>query len=781
MSAVSSVSAVSSAGPMSPRSGAAVGAEASYVLGCGDDVEPRSVRLAALIDPAFLAEAGWDRASRVLSLPSEHPLLGWRGCQRPGCASQVYGRDATCGRCRIEDAEPGADALVTGVAPARPRQPCLVEACARDRGNRRYCRAHDERLRDRRRADPGFDECRWRRTEPATEAAGQVSLHGVPGLVVVQILYGLQQRTRDGAITDAARLRQIAGQLRAHQPVSLEHVDLDGRGEQHKVLRCFVRHLGWAFLDPETERVKDVWDLAAFGLRGHLTFTKISQGWLREVAKRWAADDLPRRRGKDTAGPVRQYLVSLAALSESLRATRPDRGEHPAVLGRSDIEAFLRRMAFLTTTGRVSVDARTRICREVRHLLGRLRALGLTRAGGPAAGLGGDFTLVAGDVPIKPEDPEPNRDLPVEIMAQLCAQLPLLEHSISCREIRVAVELIIDTGRRPDEICALRWDCLEYDPDQSPVLVYDNHKNARLGRRLPIAQGTAEAITAQKDRVRALFPETPPGQLRLLPAAHANPHGRRAITEGHLGARHRAWIDHLPPLLRADGTEYDKTKVVPYAYRHSYAQRHADAGVPIDVLGSLLNHVSLNTTKRYYRVGEPRRREAVDRVAAMQFDRHGNRIWREAQALLDSEHARRAIGEVAVPFGVCAEPSNVAAGGKSCPFRFRCAGCDHFRTDVSYLPDLRAYLDDLLRNRERVLAAADLDDWARTEATPSEEEITAIRRLIARIGVGLDELTGEERERVEHAVTVVRRHRTVTLGMPRLHGALPDLSPERTA
>jgi integrase len=136
-----------------------------------------------------------------------------------------------------------------------------------------------------------------------------------------------------------------------------------------------------------------------------------------------------------------------------------------------------------------------------------VRALALTRPGGPAAGLAGDVTLTAGDVPIKPEDPEPNRDLLVEIMAQLCAQLPILEESISCREVRVAVELIIDTGRRPDEIRALRWDCLEYDPDRSPFLAHDNHKNARLGRRLPIAEGTAEAITAQKDWVRALFPD----------------------------------------------------------------------------------------------------------------------------------------------------------------------------------------------------------------------------------------------------------------------------------
>jgi hypothetical protein len=180
-------------------------------------------------------------------------------------------------------------------------------------------------------------------------------------------------------------------------------------------------------------------------------------------------------------------------------------------------------------------------------------------------------------------------------------------------------------------------------------------------------------------------------------------------------------------------------------------------------------------------VGEPRRRQAVDRVTALQFDRHGNRLWRDAKALLDSEHARRAVGEVAVPFGTCSEPSNVQAGGNACPFRFRCVGCDHFRTDVSYLPDLHAYLDDLLRNRERVLAAAEVDQWARAEATPSREEISRIRRLIARVENGLDDLTAAEREQTRQAVDIVRRHRTVALGMPSLREALPDIRPERSA
>jgi hypothetical protein len=43
----------------------------------------------------------------------------------------------------------------------------------------------------------------------------------------------------------------------------------------------------------------------------------------------------------------------------------------------------------------------------------------------------------------------------------------------------------------------------------------------------------------------------------------------------------------------------------------------------------------------------------------------------------------------------------------------------------------------------------------------------------------IEELTGEERQRVEQAVSIVRRHRSGTLGMPRVRQALPDLRPER--
>jgi hypothetical protein len=86
---------------------------------------------------------------------------------------------------------------------------------------------------------------------------------------------------------------------------------------------------------------------------------------------------------------------------------------------------------------------------------------------------------------------------------------------------------------------------------------------------------------------------------------------------------------------------------------------------------------------------------------------------------------------------------------------------------VSYLPDLTAHLDDLLRTRERLAAAVDgVDDWARVDATPSQQEITRIRRLITRIHSDLDQTSDADRAAIDEAVTVLRRHRAVHLGIP---------------
>jgi integrase len=806
---VSAAARPAAAVPVTPEGGV-FGHVLAGTLLAGD-----AARLAAALDPLFLAGAGWDPLGRVLAPPDGHRLLGrevcrvggctataWRpsagavchacrtrllaagfsedqlgpdgpelpalpghdGCAVPGCA-----REPTAGRARLckahaatyrNKAPASLEAFVAdpAVRPLPPCPPCPVPACTRSAVSASpgaYCQAHRAAWQQARKAGPDIDERAWQARAAAVAEAGRVSLRGLPPLIVVQVLYGMWRRVEDGVKIPETVLRRVCDALRREQVISISGV-AGGLGlstSPRTLLAAMTRHVRLALADPAAERARDVWNMAVFGHRGRLAFTGITQPWLREAAKTWVQHELPRHR-RSGGNIVRDHVKAAGRLSESLRV-RADYGDDPAGLGRADIDDFCNRLGYLESAGEISPRTRTRFCRDLRTVLSGIRSLGLTRAGQAAAGLPGDVVIRPADIPAEPEPAEPARDLPDGIMAALCASLP----GLTSPEVRVAVQLEMDTGRRPEDIAELALDCLKRDSGDKPVLVYDNIKAHRLGRRLPVSEATAQVIIGQQERVRSRFPGTPVAELALLPSPQRNPGGTKAITRQHLEHRHRQWVDSLGELNRADGSVFDSAQIVLYAYRHTYAQRHADAGVPVDVLAELMDHRNINMTRRYYRVGEQRRREAVDRVTTLTFDRHGNRIWRQATALSDVEHARYAISRVAVPFGRCSEPANVQAGGTSCPFRFRCAGCEHFSTDPSHLPDLQAYLQQLLAEAERLRACTDADAWVIEQATPREEEIQAVRRLIRDVQAELGGLDAAERAGIDEAVATIRRAR----------------------
>ncbi len=602
-------------------------------------------------------------------------------------------------------------------------------------------------------------------------------MRGLSSLVQAQILFGLQERCRQEALTLLSELRIICRRLLAVGAPAIAGFDDPGFARRHRAL---LRDLRQAVLlagtSPEDEQRKDIWNTAVLGhgRRRVIDFTGISRSWLRESVKQWVAEELPTRRGDHATSILQSHVRRVGELSASLRLHRDDHGGDPSALGRGDIIAFLARLSHRHATGQISSWARSVTCRQVAMILRECRALGLTRAGRPMSGLPDDFAVRRDDIPQQPGDDEPGRALPAGVLNQLITALPALAESAG-PAVRAAAELFMDTGRRPAEICRLGWDCLDQDSDGKYALVYTDFKANRQGKRLPFADETAAVITGQQQRVRARYPGTPASGLALFPRTTRNRDGKRPFTESMVSSHHRSWVTSLPPLLLEDGREFDKDAAYLYAYRHSFAQRHADAGTPVDVLRDLMGHRSMSTTQIYYRVTAKRTRSAVDTLAAFQLDRGGNRVWAEARVLLDSEHQRMAVGQVAVPFGMCSEPSNVKAGGGSCPFRFRCLGCGHFRTDPSYLPELRGYLDSLLQARERIRSALDLDDWARTEAMPSDEEITRLRQLIRRAEHDLSQLSEADLRQVAQAVDAVRAtRRAVHLGMPAIRPLLEE-------
>jgi hypothetical protein len=226
------------------------------------------------------------------------------------------------------------------------------------------------------------------------------------------------------------------------------------------------------------------------------------------------------------------------------------------------------------------------------------------------------------------------------------------------------------------------------------------------------------------------------------------------LTASCVGVVFRAWVRRIPnldgELLGPDGTPlpFDRSLITPYVFRHCYAQRHADAGVPVDVLKELLDHVSVETTMGYYTVSLGRKQQAIRSVGSLAVDVNG-----KSAPFADAVAYQRA--SVSVPFGNCTEPSNVKAGGGHCPIRFQCAGCGFYRPDPSYLPAIEEHIASLRADREsaRAMGAADY------VIANMSAEIDAFRRVGDQMRRRLADLDPDERTEVEASARILRRAR----------------------
>ncbi|WP_406046957.1 hypothetical protein [Kribbella sp. NBC_00889] len=376
------------------------------------------------------------------------------GCQRPMHARTVGLCNSHALRCRdlFGRLDPADVPLFLDRSDVRPFQSfgsCRVAACLRLAYNSAgLCLLHSQRWHETLRVDVNADLVEWCRREDGVTVSGVANLRGLPRAVVLVVLGGLQLRTGQGRKTRPSQVNRLARAARHQQVASLRDIDLDGVGGDVKSLAAMlVLDVDRATTTPGEEQRKDQWDLVVLGAAGRIDFTILIQPWLRELAKHWASEDLARRRGGGSGGVVRTHIGSLAELSTTLRLTRLDHGLEPAALGRTDIVAFLTRLGHLEQTETISANRRLQIVRHVRTILRDARDLGMTRAGGCAAGLPGEFGVRAEDIPPPVHVDGPGRALPNEVMNALNDALPLLE-TRSGRAVRVAVA-------RPASTCSI--------------------------------------------------------------------------------------------------------------------------------------------------------------------------------------------------------------------------------------------------------------------------------------------------------------------------------------
>ncbi|MGH9154950.1 MAG: tyrosine-type recombinase/integrase [Acidimicrobiales bacterium] len=753
-------------------------------LACPTSVASRSLCGACR---AALAESGLDEEDFARTYEPDltcQPLTGVRCVvTRDGIRCQRRSISRRSGLCQthasgwIKSRDASGLALVEWAAtaarplPDRPR--CAVAGCHNDaRPSEPVCAGHFRAWRTAQSRSPAGvgSSAEWAAGHKLALAAHQFSLGGLGPVLRAELLYALQQRDRQGQRLDPRAVRGLVGAVSGTETL----VGVSG-GELVATLpavancrtyaRWVCRVIGLKFeaFTGVVHTDKDVWDCLALdleiprpGRRPNLSmidFTPIAQPWLRAAVKEWVA----------TARPETWHVkrtVQAATLASDALGAGAGGGHDQRVLRFADLDAAFRAINTATNLDGGLYDTRYR-----RGLWASFHAvIDLGRATGLLADLPGTFSRHSSHSVAHEEANEDfiGKAVPETVIAQLDAHLCGLGADSNYGGIwsaqdtnamfAAAYQILRDTGRRPGEVVSLRVGCVERDGDNY-CLVYDNHKGRRLRRRLPITARTASIIEGWMSR-RALIDLPDCAGDWLFPAAWESS-GRGHLTTIRLSRALRAWVDALPELHAAhpgpDGAPapVDRSTIYAYAFRHSYAQRHADAGVGVEVLQQLMDHRSMTVTQGYYTVSLRRKREAIKIMSAYVADRHG------AGAPGPATPGAYELRSVAVPFGNCIEPANVRAGGQACPIRFQCAGCGFYRPDPSYLVAIEDHIRALRVDRETAMAM-DADDFVVRNLA---DQADAYRQIATAMRDQLASLPGAERAEVEAASATLRRMR----------------------
>jgi site-specific recombinase XerD len=585
-----------------------------------------------------------------------------------------------------------------------------------------FCAGHDDRWRRHGRPDPD-------RFVADCELVGtaRIDLRDLAPQLRLEIQYALQRR--HDARSRAAAPRLVMQAVRHVQAAGVGSL-LDLSEQQWRrsagsrvgesalflldardALESLRDGTGW-----EIEYPADVWRLHKLpGIttpagrpcpHARLRFDRITQPWLRELAKRW----------------TRLRLASGLSIGAA----------------RAGVDALNCFSAFLTQTG---VDALADVDRPMLerflahvssqpggHGMKKTRIGGLNlffqhiRQNGWDDTLPGTAAFYVGDVPPMPA--QIDRRLAEYVMAQIEAPANLARWPDPAG--RLVTLVLTRSGLRISSALALDFDCLLHDGQGAPYLRYFNTKMRREAA-VPIDDELEAAI---RDQQRRILDHWPSGTICLFPRPRANISGNLPLADGTYRRMLGRWLatceirdEHGRPV-----------HLTPHQWRHTFACRLINRDVPQEVVRVLLDHDSHRMTSHYAKITDQTVRRHWEQATKVNIK--GERVTLDPDSRLGQAQwakTRYGMATQTLANGYCGLPVQ-----KSCPHANACLTCPVFLTGPEFLPELR-------EQRHRTLTLIDVStSKGHTRVIEMNQQVlTNLDRMIGEIETHEPEATAD--------------------------------------
>lgn len=294
-----------------------------------------------------------------------------------------------------------------------------------------------------------------------------------------------------------------------------------------------------------------------------------------------------------------------------------------------------------------------------------------------------------------------------QLLPALC-QLP--------KHIENFVTLLLETGRRISEVCALPYHCLELDEKESVFLrVHD--KKLKKHYLIPISKKCVDAIKKQQTLAMKIMQEKK-GVTDILSIKFLFPTPSSLDKQSlYLRARH---INRTLNQLALTNNIIDENGMLwhfhAHQFRHTLGTKMINSGVPQAIVQRYLGHQSPEMTARYAYIHQDTLKKSFQQFQTTLIDANGlhQAISADQQeAFLLKQH----LMNQALPNGLCGLPLLQ----QRCPHANACLTCTHFRTHKGFL----AQHETQLQETNRIIDEASTNGWQRQ----AEMNITVKKNL----------------------------------------------------